>query len=242
MGGAVSNSLPDTDPSSAPPESSPASRSVRLGGVLWLVGAVQFVVAMLVVQLAWTTPYNVLDNAISDLGAVSCHENPMGTSYVCSPLHAVFNASIIGFGALVAVGAILVFPVLPRVRAAMGGVVLLIVAGIGASIVGLFPEDTVGAAHGLGALLAFGGSAAALVLLGISMTGHPRWTGWRLLTLVCGVISGGTLIASLFRTEYGPLGFGGLERLIVAPALVWLVVIGARIVGGSSGSRAPVRS
>ncbi len=236
----MSMSVPGRDSPSTTPDSPSAPRRVRLGGWLWLVGAVQFVVAMVVVQLAWTTPYDVLNNAISDLGAVSCRENPMGTSYVCSPWHAVFNASIIGFGALVAVGAILVLPLLPRVRTATAGSILLVVAGIGAAIVGLFPEDTVGAAHGLGALLAFGGSAAALILLGVSMTGHPRWVGLRWLTLGCGAISGGTLIASLFRDQYGPLGFGGLERLIVAPALLWLVVVGVRIVGGPAAPRSPV--
>lgn len=227
---AASMAVPKTESTSAAPDSPRVSRTVRLGGALWIVGAIQFVVAMIVVQLAWTTPYNILTNAVSDLGAVSCHENPMGTSYVCSPLHVVFNGSIIAFGIVVAVGAIAVFPLFSRNRAALAGTILLIVAGGGAAIVGIFPEDTVGAAHGLGALLAFGGSAAALLFLGLSMTGHPRWIGYRLFTLVCGAFSGGVLVASVFREEYGPVGFGGLERLIVAPALLWLGVVGTQIV------------
>ncbi len=203
-------------------------RNVRLGGLLWTVGAVQFLVAMIVVQLAWTTPYDVLTNAISDLGAVGCRENAMGTSYVCSPLHVVFNVSIVVFGAFVALGTMADSPAFPRAKSATAGSSLLLVAGIGAAIVGVFPEDTVGAAHGIGALLAFGGSAAALVLLGISMTHDRRWAGYRGFTLACGAVAGGVLVASLVRSEYGPVGFGGLERLILAPALLWLGVVGVR--------------
>ncbi len=208
----------------------PSPLRLRLGGLSWLVGAVQFVVAMAVTQLAWTTPYSLLTNAVSDLGAVTCHENPMGTSYVCSPLHALFNGSIIVFGALVVVGAWAVRPLLPRGRVATAGAALLVVAGLGAGIVGLFPEDTVGFAHGVGALLAFVGSAAALAALGIAMNRDPRWAAYEAFTFGCAAISTGVLVASVFRTEYGPLGFGGMERLLVAPALLWLAIVGARLV------------
>jgi hypothetical membrane protein len=197
--------------------------------LLWIAGAVQFVLAMVVVQLAWTTPYNLAENAISDLGAVSCRENPMGTSYVCSPLHVVFNVSIILFGVLVALGALAVRPSLPRGRVATVGAIILVVAGAGAILVGIFPEDTVGAAHALGALLAFVGSSIALILLGISMTRPSGWSGYRELSLAAGAISGGTIAASNISETWGPIGLGGLERLILAPAPIWLVVVGLRL-------------
>lgn len=221
---------PGMEARSVIPDPVPSPLRLRLGGLAWLVGAVQFVVAMAVTQLAWTTPYSLLTNAVSDLGAVTCHENPMGTSYVCSPLHALFNGSIIVFGALVVVGTWAVRPLLPRGRVATAGAALLVVAGLGAGIVGLFPEDTVGVAHGVGALLAFVGSAGALAALGIAMNRDPRWAGYEALTSGCGAISTGVLVTSLFRTEYGPLGFGGTERLLLAPALLWLAIVGARLV------------
>lgn len=141
-----------------------------------------------------------------------------------------FNGSIIVFGALVVVGTWAVRPLLPRGRVATAGAALLVVAGLGAGIVGLFPEDTVGVAHGVGALLAFVGSAGALAALGIAMNRDPRWAGYEALTSGCGAISTGVLVTSLFRTEYGPLGFGGTERLLLAPALLWLAIVGARLV------------
>jgi hypothetical membrane protein len=213
-----------------PPASPRAGLSrVRIGGLAWILGAIQFLVAMIVVQLAWTTPYNAADNAISDLGAVTCHENPLGTSYVCSPLHVVFNASIIGFGILIALGAIACRPALPSGRVAACACAILTIAGAGAALVGIFPEDTIGLAHALGATMAFAGSAVALILLGFSMRRKPSWTGYGALSFGCGIVSGGTIIALDISEKWGPLGFGGLERLILAPALVWLVVVGTRL-------------
>lgn len=207
-----------------------STRRVGFGGLFWILGAVQFVIAMVIVQLAWTTPYNLAENAISDLGAVHCAENAMGTSYVCSPLHVVFNVSIILFGLLIAAGVILVRPALPQGRIATAATLVLVVAGAGAAMVGFFPEDVQGLAHSLGALLAFVGAASALTLFGVSMWGRPTWSGYCLLSFACGIASGGTIVASNIREQWGPLGFGGLERLIVAPALLWLVIVGLRLV------------
>ena len=216
------------------PRGHDASRAVRLGGIAWILGVVQFLIAMVAVQLAWTHPYNPLQNAVSDLGAVSCRENAMGTSFVCSPWHVLFNVSIIVFGILVAAGAVAVRPALPPGRVARCGVAVLVVAGIGAALVGIFPEDVQGVAHSLGALLAFVGSSAALILLGIAMSGRPAWAGFRALSLGCGIFSGGVIIASNLSENWGPVGFGGLERLIVAPALLWLFVVGVRLSRGTS--------
>ncbi len=203
-----------------------ASCRARIGGAVWLAAAVQFVLAMIVVQLAWTHPYDLLQNAISDLGAVTCHENPMGTSYVCSPLHAVFNGSIIGFGILVAAAALAARPAFPSGRVSTVATVSLIVAGGGAILVGVFPEDVYGVGHGIGALLAFVGSSLALILFGVAMTHDPGWARYRLFSFACGAVSGGTIIASNISENWGPVGFGGLERLILAPALLWLAVVG----------------
>lgn len=203
---------------------------VRIGGLLWIVGAIQFVIAMIVVQLAWTTPYNLAENAISDLGAAHCAENAMGTSYVCSPLHVVFNVSIVLLGILIAAGVVGARSAFPPGRVARAGTIVLVIAGVGATMVGVFPEDVQGVAHSLGALLAFVGAAAALVLFGISMIGDSSWNGYRQLSFACGILSGGTIVASNISEQWGPLGFGGLERLIVAPALLWLVVVGLHFV------------
>jgi hypothetical membrane protein len=211
-------------------EEDPTTKArVRLGAVLWIAGAVQFVLTMVVVQLAWTTPYDIATNAISDLGAVSCAENSMGTSYVCSPLHVVFNASIILFGVLVAVGALATRPGFPPTRSSAWASPILVVAGSGALLVGLFPEDTIGTLHALGATMAFVGSSAAMLLFAVSMSGRPRWSGYRQLSLGCGLFSGATIVASGIRESWGPIGFGGLERMIVAPAILWLMVLGARL-------------
>ncbi len=59
-------------------------RSLKVGAVAWTVATVQFFLLMLVVQLAWETPYSWADNNISDLGNVTC--GSFGGRAVCSPL------------------------------------------------------------------------------------------------------------------------------------------------------------
>lgn len=213
-----------------PSAGAPNSRRAWIGGVAWIGATVQFVIAMLVAQIAWTHPYNVLQNAISDLGAVTCGENPMGTSYVCSPLHVLFNLSIICFGLLVAAGALVARPAFPAGRVASTASATLVVAGLGAALVGVFPEDTYGIGHGVGALLAFVGSSLALILFGLAMTGQTPWARYRPVSLGCGAVSGCTIIASTIRETWGPIGFGGLERIILIPALAWLLLLGLLLV------------
>ncbi len=171
----MSTTRPGPDP--AKPTRFRAPRRVLGGALLWIVGSVQFLLAMVVVQLAWTTPYDIWTNAVSDLGAVTCAENAMGTSYVCSPWHVLFNASIVVLGLLLAVGTLEARARLPKGRAGMAGSVLLIVSGIGAATVGIFPEDVQGVPHSIGALLAFVGAGAAMVVYaprcGRSRSGGP---------------------------------------------------------------------
>ena len=86
------------------------------GGACWAVGAVQYAAAQVVAAGAWTRPYSLKNNYISDLGNTACgmFHVPHGTPYyVCSPSHAVMNASFIIFGVLTITGALLLQPIWP---------------------------------------------------------------------------------------------------------------------------------
>src|ERR1043166_10163892 len=73
-------------------------RSIRIGAAVWLL-AIQFFISQFVVQSAWTTPFSVTENYISDLGNTACGPYPAGSRmYVCSPWHALMNASFIILG------------------------------------------------------------------------------------------------------------------------------------------------
>ena len=202
-------------------------RTVREAGVVWILASVQFVVAMVVTQLGWSAahPYSLKNNYISDLGNTACGYFPSGsTTYVCSPWHNVFNGSVTFLGLLVIFGALTVPTAFVASRLRTAGLALVVLAGVGAAGVGVFPENVNGTVHGLASALAFVAGGLALLVLGAAMVGDRRWDGgYRGFSFVLGVV---TLAATgLFLTgvDLG-LGVGGMERLIVAPLLLWLVV------------------
>jgi hypothetical membrane protein len=193
---------------------------------------------MAVVQLAWTTPYSLQVNAISDLGAVHCATTSYGgfTYYVCSPLHTVFNVSIIVFGLCLVVGAILSSAAFPRRRLSAVGLAFLVLSGIGAIGVGLAPEDVNGNIHGISGILAFLGENVGLILLGGAVARDPSWRGYAPFSVAMGLVGLAALVLEIIGL-WGPVGPGGMERLVVAPGLLWLVVVGARILRAPSEFR-----
>ncbi len=189
-------------------------RAVHRGAALWLLGSLQFVVAMIVVQLAWTaTPaYSLSHNYISDLGNTHL-----------SRWHDVFNVSVILLGILVVLGAILARSGFPARRSSSVGLWAVVLGGLGAIGVGTFPENVNGTAHSLASLDAFVAGSFALVVLAFAMFRDTRWDGLRAYTLFSGIV--GLVATALFSFGIDAgLGVGGMERLIVAPLLLWLIV------------------
>lgn len=224
------------DSSEAPPAHSErygplVHRSVHHGAILLIVGAVAFVVGMIVTQVGYGSSYSLLHNYISDLGAVHCgilsgHYYDGG--YVCSPWHDVFNASIVIMGLLLVLAVILIRTGFPPRSTRTIGLALLGIAAIGAIGVGFSPEDFNTNVHVLSAAVAFIAGNLALIVLGIAMFRDTRWDGYRAYTMLSGLV--GLVALALFEAKvYGPLGVGGMERLIVAPLLLWAVLAGIHL-------------
>ncbi|MGA8709629.1 MAG: DUF998 domain-containing protein [Thermoplasmata archaeon] len=229
----------DVAPAPAPPE--PAApllhREVRQGALLWIVGVVQFFVAMVVVQLAWTTPYSLTQNYLSDLGNTAC--GPYGGRYVCSPLYYVFNDSIIVLGVLLLIGAVWIRSALPPKFTSKAGLFVLCLAGAGAAGVGFLPENVDITVHSASALLAFAGGAIGVLLLAAALGRHSRWAGFWAYSVPLAVVSLGAwglvILADLHVGGIdSTLGPGGIERLIGFPVLLWALVFGLQL------ARAPV--
>ena len=207
-------------------------RSVRHGAILWIVGVLIFVVGMAVTQYGYGPPtYSLTANYISDLGAMHCA--PLAghgtTGYVCSPWHLAFNATIVVMGLLLLLGIVLIRTGFPPRSARTIGLILLALAGIGAIGVGLNPEDVRPSIHILSAAIAFIGGNLALIVLGFAMFRDTRWDGYRAYTMLSGLV--GLIALILFELKaYGPIGVGGMERLIVAPLLLWAVVVSIHLV------------
>jgi hypothetical membrane protein len=188
------------------------------GGALFMLGSVQFILAMILVQLKYPG-YSVTGNYISDLG-----------SSTLSPWYAVFNGSVILLGILGIVGTLLVrsaFLARPSVRV---GLFFLALASLGAILVGLFPETATelgGNIHSYVSDFAFVSSGFALLFLGFGMLRDPRWGIYGLYSILSGVL---TFLAIAGFTAVASTGsYGSWERLVVAPILLWAIVAGAHI-------------
>ncbi len=191
------------------------------GPLLWF-SSVQFFIIQAIVALSWHTPlYDWRLNAISDLGAVGC--GVFDERYVCSPSHLLMNGSLVALGLSMAVGSLLLYSQLQKSRV---GFSLMAVAGIGAILVGLFPEDSIYWAHVIGQDLAFVFGNIALIVFGFTLrsTALFRWY-----TVASGVIALIALILFLSHYRFF-LELGGMERVVAYPLLIWLTVTGGAFV------------
>jgi len=204
-------------------------RAVRPGAYLLILGSIEFILAMAITQLGWTVPYSLLTNYISDLGAVHCGFWPAGSAhYVCSPWHLVFNIGIILLGVLLFFGVLLIQNAFRPGLMRTLGLTFLILSAIGAIGVGLSPEDVNLTIHSISALVAFVFGNLGMIVLGFAMFRDTRWDGFRGYSILSGLVGFVGLLLYLTKT-YGPLGLGGSERLIVAPVLLWAIVVGLHL-------------
>ncbi|HEU4907279.1 MAG TPA: DUF998 domain-containing protein, partial [Propionibacteriaceae bacterium] len=192
----------------------------------------------LVAQAVWRTPYSLIDNRVSDLGNTECGRT-LADTYICSPLHAVMNATFVLTGVLILNGLFLTRSMWPRRRLTTWGLILLGVAGAGTILVGLSPENVNVLFHLIGALNIPAGNAA-MILFGLVIWrdrgGPPRGAS---------AVSGAIKLA-WFSVLSGVIGFLGLlsgpilviltghggglaERIALYPLIIWLIVFGYAI-------------
>ncbi len=212
----------DADTASRMPDDGAMNRAM-VGGLAWASIAHYFVVEE-VVRRGWSLPYSRQTNVISDLGAVTC-----GTyegREICSPDHVWINVSFALVGVAAGVGAVLVRTVAPDLitRPALA---LYAAGGVGSVLVGLFPEDTIGPLHGLGAGMFFGGANLGHVLLGWRLRRHTR-PGARPYGTALAVVGAVGLVGSALVATGADLGLGiGLvERVVVYGADLGFIATG----------------
>lgn len=197
-------------------------RTVRIGGIAWVVGPLQFLVlttleALLLLSQGYS--YSFLTNTISNLGDPSLFP---------FPYYWMLNASAIALGALVLVG-------LPAFRAyrpsgAAGTVasVLLLLTAIGAIGVGVFNEHLDYSIHISMATLAFVSEGLVLLVVGIAAFWDPGWKGWAIPSLVGAGVTAVALVFFAMNTQW-LLGHGGWERLVVLPSVIWVILVGVKL-------------
>jgi hypothetical membrane protein len=190
------------------------SPTQRIGAALVGLGAIQFIVAMGVVQYRYAG-YSLLTNYISDLGNTAT-----------SPWHEVFNVSIILLGILAFLGILLLWSAFPRSGLRPIGLALLLIASVAAILVGVFPENVNPPVHDFVSLMVFLPGGLALALLSVTMRPTTWWSSLRWPSLALGLITLASL-AYYAPTQANNSTFdpGLIERLIVFPILIWALAV-----------------
>ncbi|HKR81657.1 MAG TPA: DUF998 domain-containing protein [Candidatus Saccharimonadales bacterium] len=194
-------------------------RHPLVGPIFWLL-SVQYFLTQIFVAGAWSAPFSLRTNAISDLGNTDC--GTFAHRLVCSPLHDWMNASFIVLGITMVVGSFLIPSEFRKNMLSRVGFYGMALAGLGTVLVGMFPENTVGYMHVLGAALPFFVGNSTLVLFSYSLSLPP---GFRYYTRASGLVALAALAVFLYGQYFG-LGLGGTERLIAYPQTIWLIAFG----------------
>jgi len=193
-----------------------------IGPVIW-IASIHYFLVQVTVAMAWKTPFSLSLNPISDLGNSLC--GTYADRFVCSPQHNLMNASFITLGLIMATGSLLIYQEFKKNFGNRLGFSFMAVAGFGTLLVGLFPENTIGAFHLIGAGLAFLIGNLGIVILGIYLD-IPKIM--RFYTLFSGILALAALILFIMNFNLG-IGQGGMERVTSYPQTLWLIVFGVYI-------------
>jgi hypothetical membrane protein len=184
-----------------------ARPGLRIAGALLFLLAAQFM-TMIMLAASIAPGYDIPGGAISDLGTFP-------------ETAALFNVSLVAVGVLNIASGFLLF------RAADRGWILPIfgVAGLGAIGAGLVPLNT-SDFHGLFALVAFLFFNIQTLAAATLVKGPMRWV-----SMIAGLVGFAFVVIMIIGDGgnpaiFGPIGHGGAERMIVYPAMLWMMAFG----------------
>lgn len=182
------------------------SRAAQLGAVAFLLRPT-YIATEVVTAAATTGGYSFVADSVSKLGEVGCSET------YCSPRHEVMNGSFMGYGVLLAGGALLLAkPLGPWVTG------LLVVSGVSSYATGLAPLDQDATLHAIAATPLFLGQPLALMGLGHRIRhDQPRLAKALLAT---GIVTAAAAVG--FIVSGDEQAAGALERLALWPVLFGL--------------------
>jgi hypothetical membrane protein len=189
-------------------------------GVIFLIAATQFMLCLIIAEATYPG-YSVSGNYVSDLGV--------------GPSALVFNSSVFLLGLLILFGTYFLRHT-PKFKTED---ILLLLMAIAAMGVGIFTKDftlphgAVSSAAfffaGLAAIFSFQVLKKPLSIISIIL-GAMTLTALALFS--AGMITSGSLTSDIAYNSnfYLGLGPGGMERMTVYPALIWLTGFGAHLI------------
>ncbi|BBH71757.1 hypothetical protein ACTI_84420 [Actinoplanes sp. OR16] len=195
------------------------NRVTRAGALLLALAAPLFLIANLVVGLAWTEPaFSWATNNVSDLGNVTCGVwDTTRPRYVCSPWHDAMNVAFVLTAVLLVAGLLLT----RRARGQGRWSLAAMVAGAaGLGLAGAFPADVNENVHLLAAVLVFLPGNAGLLALG--------WARRSPAALVSGLLGLTGAVLFIAQQDAG-MGLGAMERVAVFPLAIWACYAGCRL-------------
>jgi hypothetical membrane protein len=180
----------------------------RWGAVTWALTLQFFVVEAIAASQFGGYSYSA--NVISDLGTAD------------SAARLLMNASFVVQGLLIAAGALLLGPGLSGTGGRLARA-LLVLAGIGVLLVGLFPSDGNATAHEVGAGVHLLGGGIGLIALAYGVRPRSEALGTTLAVLGMVGVVGTVFFASAVFLR---LGEGGMERVAAYVIPIGLTVAG----------------
>jgi hypothetical membrane protein len=182
------------------------SRVAQLGALAFLLRPT-YIATEIVTAAGTTGGYSFVADSVSRLGEVGCSDG------YCSPRHEVMNGSFMGYGVLLAGGALLLAkPLGPWVTG------LLVISGVSSYATGLAPLDQDATLHALAATPLFIGQPVALLLLGARVReSQPRLSKALLAT---GAVTAAAAVGFIMSGD--DRAGGALERLALWPVLFGL--------------------
>jgi hypothetical membrane protein len=211
----------------------------RVGPVVAASSVLYFVAQVFVAWIWKDPPYSLWANTISDLGNTACGNYGKPALRVCSTRHDWMNAAFILVGVVMVVSAVLLYQEFneeprdgywdgPQI-AKFVGFLFYALGGVGAILVGSFPENVNSAGHITGAGLAIAGGNIGILLLASGFEKEDDLPSRiRRFMVIWGVISLAALLMFVFKRHFG-LGPGGMERIAAYPETIWLISFGAWI-------------
>jgi hypothetical membrane protein len=191
----------------------------KLSGALYIVAVVQFVLCLIAAEALYEG-YSIHDNYVSDLG--------IGSSSIA------FNISVFLLGLLIFFGTYFLQKD-PKIRTLR---ILLFLMAIGAMGVGIFTKDYT-LAHGAVSSAAFFFGGLSAVASAFVLKRPLSWisatlgliTISALVLFSLGIIMSGSMTSTIAYDSpfYLGLGPGGMERMIIYPAIVWLALFGSQL-------------
>lgn len=196
-------------------------QSILIGLISWIALSAYFMIEAIVIR-ATTAPYSFLNQPMSDLGVTACGTDTyvLASYTICSPYHWLMNWTFFLTGLFILIGAVLLYPLWPKVRSIKIASIFIGVFGVSYGISGIVPADINFYWHTITALPGMVVQIPAMILISIAIYQKmPRIFWW---TIICTIVNAAALLSLLLQSVFTWLPGGLLQRILYASVYIWL--------------------